>query len=201
MTGNKDIFEIGEFKYVNFTRLCEDSFLIENIRQWRNHPDVRKYMYNDDEISEEEHQIFISSLNKRNDVTYWFVHYKENPIGVVSLVKIDELNKQAELGYYLIPTILNSGLGLTFAFHNFLFAFKHLTFNLLFGAAHINNTNALLLDKYLGCIMGEYLTIKKNGGNRNFLTWTLKKEDFMKDSRKKNDIRLFVQFCRESNIR
>lgn len=196
----KKIFEIGEFKYINFTHLSRDSSLIENVRQWRNHPDIRKYMYNDDEISEEEHQIFISSLNKRKDVTYWFVHYKENPIGVVSLVKIDESNKQAELGYYLIPKILNSGLGLTFAFHNFLFSFKCLMFNILFGATHADNRNALLLDKYLGCIMGECLTIKKNGNSRNFLSWTLKKEDFMRDGLKKNDIRLFVRFCRESKI-
>ena len=197
----KEIFEIGKFKYINFTHLSKDQSLIENVRQWRNYPDVRKYMYNDDEISEEVHRIFISSLNKREDVMYWFVHYKENPIGVVSLVKIDESNKQAELGYYLIPQILNSGLGLAFAFHNFLFSFKYLMFNVLFGATHANNTNALLLDEYLGCVMGKCLTIKGKKGNvRNFLTWTLKREDFMRDSLKKNNIRLFVRFCRESKI-
>ena len=191
----KEKYRIGEFDYVNFTCLHGFPSLIEDIRQWRNHPDIRKYMYNDSVISEEEHLLFISSLSGRNDVLYWLVHYREKPIGVLSLVRRDKSNKQAELGYYLIPTILNSGFGLAFVFHNFLFSFKLLKFNLLFGAIHVDNTNALLLDKYMGCIMGKHLTIKNDGGNQDFLTWSLRGRDFLEKSTKANDAKLFIRFC------
>lgn len=191
----KEEFKIGDVDYINFTQLYEASSLIEDIRQWRNHPDIRKYMYNDGVISEEEHLMFISSLRGRNDVSYWLVRYKEKPIGVLSLVRVDESNKQAELGYYLIPTVLNSGLGLTFVFHNFLFVFNYLKFNILFGATHVDNTSALLLDKYMGCIMGERLVMKNNKGSQSFTTWTLRKEIFVKNLPRANDVRLFIRFC------
>ena len=43
----------------------------EMILKWRNHPDIRKWMYNQDEIKFEEHLNFIDSLKLRKDKLYF----------------------------------------------------------------------------------------------------------------------------------
>ena len=45
----------------------------EMILKWRNHPDIRKWMYNQDEIKFEEHLNFIDSLKLRKDKLYFLV--------------------------------------------------------------------------------------------------------------------------------
>ena len=48
----------------------------EMILEWRNHPDIRKWMYNQDEIKFEEHLNFIDSLKLRKDKLYFLVKKK-----------------------------------------------------------------------------------------------------------------------------
>ena len=43
----------------------------EMILKWRNHPEIRKWMYNQDEIKLEEHLSFIESLNTKEDKFYF----------------------------------------------------------------------------------------------------------------------------------
>ena len=49
----------------------------EMILKWRNHPDIRKWMYNQDEIKFEEHLNFIDSLKLRKDKLYFLVKKEE----------------------------------------------------------------------------------------------------------------------------
>ena len=50
--------EVGLYSYKNFVTLNKRQ--IDSVWEWRNHPDIRKYMYNSDIISYENHLRFFS---------------------------------------------------------------------------------------------------------------------------------------------
>ncbi|MGY4660174.1 UDP-4-amino-4,6-dideoxy-N-acetyl-beta-L-altrosamine N-acetyltransferase [Pseudomonas chlororaphis] len=81
------------------------------VRELRNQPDVRKYMYTSHEISEAEHRAWLDSLagNPRQSV---FVVLQEGiACGVVSLNAINALHKSADWAFYLDSGLQGKGLG------------------------------------------------------------------------------------------
>jgi UDP-4-amino-4,6-dideoxy-N-acetyl-beta-L-altrosamine N-acetyltransferase len=65
--------------------------------QWRNHPDVRKWMLNSTPIDEGSHLKFVNTLESRSQTDrYWIV----DNVGVVYLNKICKQKKSAYLGIY-----------------------------------------------------------------------------------------------------
>ena len=60
----------------------------EMILKWRNHPDIRKWMYNQDEIKLEEHLNFIDSLKLRKDKLYFLVKKEDEFIGVIDFTQL-----------------------------------------------------------------------------------------------------------------
>lgn len=87
----------------------------EMIRNWRNSNNIRKWMFTNHIISEEEHYNFMEKIiNTRNDF-YWLVKNKNDDyLGVISLNKIDHENKHAYVGAYANPKSKTIGIGLIF---------------------------------------------------------------------------------------
>lgn len=141
-------YHVGDYTFVNFVNLDDDT--IENIRVWRNHTDIRKVMYNTKEISKEEHLRFISSLLKTDTKFYWLVLKGGNPIGVMNVVDVDFGKSNGELGYYLLPQYLSSGIGLEFISTLIYFIFSELRLSSLFGRTELNNKDALRFNYHLG---------------------------------------------------
>lgn len=185
---------VNGYTYENFINLGEKQ--IEQILEWRNHVDIRRYMYNPNPIALQEHWRFIGSLSEREDVYYWLVYKNRRVVGVVNLTDIHVEDSTAELGYYIVPDLLNSGIGLDFAYSNFCFAFDIIGCDKLVGGIHSENRNALLLDKYLGCVMKGTKVLGADACFQEFLTWEITKEHFDNNSREKNDIRTFVAYLK-----
>ncbi len=141
-------YHVGDYTFVNFINL--DDVTIENIRVWRNHPDIRKVMYNTKEISKENHLKFISSLSETDTKFYWLVIKRGNPIGVMNVVDIDYERFSGQLGYYLLPQFLSSGIGLEFISTIIYFIFSELGLSSLFGRTELNNKDALRFNYHLG---------------------------------------------------
>ncbi len=81
------------------------------IRDWRNHYGVRKYLFNTNIITKEEHSNLLVSL-KNNNEHLCFIAYKNNiPVGVVNTIKIDAINKQCDIGIFLNTDYFFQGLG------------------------------------------------------------------------------------------
>ncbi|WP_415771400.1 UDP-4-amino-4,6-dideoxy-N-acetyl-beta-L-altrosamine N-acetyltransferase [Pseudomonas sp. LB3P38] len=81
------------------------------VRDLRNQPDVRQYMYTDHEISDAEHTAWLGSLpdNPRQSV---FVLMLDGAVrGVVSLNAISTLHKTADWAFYLDSELQGQGLG------------------------------------------------------------------------------------------
>ena len=80
----------------------------EMILKWRNHPDIRKWMYNQDEIKFEEHLNFIDSLKLRKDKLYFLVKKEDDFIGVIDFTQL--VNKESvHMGIYSNPNINGNG--------------------------------------------------------------------------------------------
>jgi UDP-4-amino-4,6-dideoxy-N-acetyl-beta-L-altrosamine N-acetyltransferase len=192
------IFEVGEYSYKNFIHLTTEEK--NNVLLWRNNAVIRRFMYNSDEITIENHYQFLDSLIDRDDCCYWLVFKKSIPMGVMYLTCIVKKESCAELGYYLIPDVFASGRGLDFVYTNFLFAFNYVLCTKMMGNVHFENRNALYINKYLGSkIIGNKI-ILINGHSITFTTWEISKEDFLENHSSKNQIRNFVQYCKNNQI-
>lgn len=157
------IYEKGGYRFINFVQLSqqESDMILEN----RNNLDIRKYMYNSNLISKEEHLNFITSLKDKNDRFYWLVYHNNVPIGVVNLTDIDSENKSGEVGYYLFVSCQGKGMGKSMleSFHSLLFDTMALNLTHMWVE---NNNNALYLDMKLGY---KESSLTKFIGNRQFI--------------------------------
>jgi len=91
----------------NFTDLSDANKLM--VLDWRNNENVRKWMYNSNPISEEEHFAFLNTLKTDKTKLYYLVVHKENYIGVIYFTDIDNTNKTAEFGIYSNPSLKGNG--------------------------------------------------------------------------------------------
>ena len=80
----------------------------EMILKWRNHPEIRKWMYNQDEITLDEHLTFIESLKSRKDKLYFLVKKEDEFIGVIDFTQLVE-KKSVHMGIYANPSIKGNG--------------------------------------------------------------------------------------------
>jgi len=117
------------------------------VREIRNDPDVRKWMYTDHVIELNEHLSWINKI-KTDQSQIIFVAMGEDscPLGVVNISKIDPINNKAEWGYYLTKEA-RGGLGtaLNYAIINFIF--DVLNIQKLNGAVLEGNDDSIKLHK------------------------------------------------------
>jgi UDP-4-amino-4,6-dideoxy-N-acetyl-beta-L-altrosamine N-acetyltransferase len=106
----KKNYYLEEGILINFNHLSDKER--ELVRKWRNHQEVRKWMYEDKIISPAEHADFIKQLAKDNRRFYWLVQnrVKEN-IGVIYMINADFKNRHAYLGIYSNPRKKTPGTG------------------------------------------------------------------------------------------
>lgn len=124
--------------------------MLETVRLWRNNPEIRKYMYNQDEISIEQHLNFIKGLSQNEEKCYWLVKKNNCPIGVVNIIEFNKSELTAQLGYYLSPEYIDSGIGIEFISTILSFLFDKIKLNRIFGRTDLNNKNALIINHHLG---------------------------------------------------
>lgn len=97
---------------MEFVRLVDaDPVVQARIRELRNQPNVRKFMYTDHEITLEEHANWIKSLqgNKRQQV---FAVVRDGiAVGLVSLNAINEQQKHADWAFYIDEALQGAGIG------------------------------------------------------------------------------------------
>ena len=104
------IYTQDSYEYVNFAHITDAE--CESILIWRNDDAIRKWMYNTSVIDLYSHKEFVASLKDREDRIYWLIRYCGEPIGVMNIIDIDYENNSAELGYYMRPDYMATGLGL-----------------------------------------------------------------------------------------
>lgn len=169
---NKD-YVIGSFRFRNFINLNSNEKLM--ILKERNHPDVKKWMFTNNDILEEDHICFINSLKNRNDAFYWLIERNGMAIGVLSIVKCDYDKGEGESGYYLFANYQKSGFGLELHYAYKKLFFNTFSFKRLLGHIQVGNDNSYYLTAFFGG--------KKNGiieiDNQKYYDMYTDKEQFL----------------------
>lgn len=145
------IYTYGKYSYVNFTRLSREELL--QVLEWRNHPDVRKYLNNPNPIHYIDHLNFCGKLAEVTDKYYWVVKKGNRSIGVLNIIDVNQEENTCESGFYLIPDLVGSGEGL-FAMCNYKsFLLSVLNFKAVYGHNFSENQSALMITMFFGAII------------------------------------------------
>lgn len=92
---------------------------IEMVRQWRNHPEVARYMLSQEIITVEQHTQWFEYLCQRSDQQVFVAYFKDEPIGVANCTALDASTlknaKHIEPGVYMAPDCSYRGTVLAFA--------------------------------------------------------------------------------------
>jgi UDP-4-amino-4,6-dideoxy-N-acetyl-beta-L-altrosamine N-acetyltransferase len=186
-------YKNGDYLYKNFIILSEDEK--QMILSWRNHENVRKWMYNSDIIPLQNHLKFMESLKERGDCYYWLVLKNNEPYGVVNIVDIDFNNNSGEIGLYRNPFIDDDGGGLDFFYNYFSFLFFTINVEIIYGGVQRVNKIAMLLNAFLGMEnMGE-----KVSNNVEYFALRLKKDN-IDNWDTKNDITKMLDYFGSSKF-
>jgi len=93
-------FRINGLNLVNFINLSAKE--VEEVRTLRNHPAVRKWMYDGSLINKRNHACFIRDLRESRSDYYWLAKNDSGRyIGVIYLKRLNRKNKNAFLGIYV----------------------------------------------------------------------------------------------------
>lgn len=136
-----------EFKNI----LDVDSELQNTVRDWRNSDDVKKYMFNEQNISTEEHRNWLKSLENSNKSITFVIFYENSPIGIVSLVNINNYHKTADWGFYIFSQEnRGKGIGTNVLYKLINYAFNEINIIKLNCEALETNSNVIQLYKKMG---------------------------------------------------
>ncbi|MEB9894624.1 UDP-4-amino-4,6-dideoxy-N-acetyl-beta-L-altrosamine N-acetyltransferase [Bacillus cereus] len=71
------------------------------ILHWRTSEEVTRYMFTDIENDLDKQYQWWSRVSSKPTERYWLVQLKKEPIGLVSLNQIDEMNRRCSWAYYI----------------------------------------------------------------------------------------------------
>lgn len=83
----------------------------EMVLSWRNDENIKRWMYNQDDISLENHLKYIDSLEGLKDKQYLTVKKDDSYIGVIDFTNIDFKNNVTDFGLYANPFEKVAGVG------------------------------------------------------------------------------------------
>lgn len=134
---------------IKFKDILEaDENLKEKIRQWRNKEDIRKFMINQEIISEDEHKKWLEKLKEDDRIKFWIVYFKELPIGIVNLQNIDHKNLTSEWGFHIgEQSYRGIGLSKKILYKLLQIFFNEMKFNILYTKVLSCNKTAINLYK------------------------------------------------------
>ncbi len=134
---------------VGLSRFVESD--IEMVRQWRNSPKISQQMLDKTYISETQQQAWYQRLREDESQQYFLAFFKDQAIGVVSLIKIDRLSGTAEPGMYIYnDDFINNIVPFCVAFALNDFAFEALQLTRLLGKIYLSNSASIRFHKASG---------------------------------------------------
>lgn len=121
---------------------------LEMVLRWRNHPEVRRYMYTTHEISPEEHAHWYRRAAVDPKKHLLIYEGNNEPLGFVNITEINE-DGIAEWGFYVSPDAAK-GTGKNLGNVALSYAFKTLRLHKLCGQALDSNERSIRFHEQLG---------------------------------------------------
>lgn len=79
---------------------------------WRNLPEIRRWMYTDHVISQEEHERWFTGALTDSSRRYWIIDLDGAPVGLANLADYAPAHRRAAWAYYLAdPSVRGKGIG------------------------------------------------------------------------------------------
>jgi UDP-4-amino-4,6-dideoxy-N-acetyl-beta-L-altrosamine N-acetyltransferase len=95
---------------IGFKRLGEAQ--LEQVRAWRNSPDVARFMYTDQEISPQQHRAWFERISRDPSASYWVIELEGHPVGLANVVDLDFAKSSASWAFYIAdPRTRGKGVG------------------------------------------------------------------------------------------
>ena len=148
--------------YENFSIRSIDQNDKDRILLWRNSEKVSCNMYNDHQISHQEHEAWFNHALVDKTASYLiFLHY-ERPIGFISFTNINELHGRCNWAFYLGETDVPRGAGSIMEFFALDYAFLNLKVRKLCAEVFSFNAGVIKLHEKFGFthegrLVGHYL--------------------------------------------
>lgn len=141
-------FNTEHFNFISYTLLTEE----QSYEVWkgRNHPDIRKWMSNQNVFSFADHTQYVELLRNSADRIYWAVLKDNVVIGSLSLNPYSLLNKEGEMGKFLFPAYMGCGLGLLMTKEFLQFMLSNKLVNRIYAKTKIDNVRNQNLNLKLG---------------------------------------------------
>lgn len=121
---------------------------LSTVLAWRNHVEVRRYMYTQHEISKTEHQAWFKRASQDDCKSLLIFELNEQPIGFVNFNK-SKVGAIADWGFYLAPDV-PKGSGRLLGRTALAYAFNELALHKVCGEALAFNERSLRLHLTLG---------------------------------------------------
>ena len=148
-------YQLDTISFINYIELKDEQ--LHQILNWRNHPDIRKWMYNAEPISMKDHIEFCSKLSQSTNKGYWLVQIDNQNIGTVNINPFDSTKNEAEWGFFLNPEFFKSDYSLTLFFYTVKLFLEEFNLNALSGFVKKTNASAIALNEFFGML--EYTPI------------------------------------------
>lgn len=122
---------------------------LDKVRSWRNHIEVRRYMYTQHIITREEHRAWFESAGSDGSRTLLIFEQSGQELGFLSLHVVDGPAKRATWGFYLAPSA-PPGTGRSLGSHGLQHAFGELQLHKVCGEALAYNARSIRFHERLG---------------------------------------------------
>ncbi len=177
--------EEQEILFIHFSKL--DKSLAREVLVWRNHPEVRRWMYNKDVISEEDHFEFLQKLPSQRHRYYWLVKEGNKDLGVIDLSNCKE--GESEWGFYLNPKYIGGGKAIRLFHHALHFFFQKIRLNKVYGYVACANTNSLLLNELFEMKLAALIPKRHKGVVHWYVKYELLREEYLASAVKLSAVR------------
>ncbi len=143
----------------------------ELIRNWRNNPQINKFMDYKKIISFEDQKLWFEKIQKQNS-NYFLIRKEDLPIGMIHIEKIDLEDCSAHVGLFIgDSTYQGTGIALSASLCLLEYAFETLNLHLVYAKVKNDNTQAIQYNQFLGFENHEKI-------NDEFSYWILTAERF-----------------------
>jgi UDP-4-amino-4,6-dideoxy-N-acetyl-beta-L-altrosamine N-acetyltransferase len=105
---------------------------LEQIRAWRNSPEVSQYMYTDALISKEQQIQWFQKIQQDASCRYWIIEYDNKDLGLASITTINKTLNSCYWAFYLgDSSVRGKGIGAKVEYSVLQYVFEELKLNKL----------------------------------------------------------------------
>ena len=154
---------------------------IELVREWRNLPEVAKYMYTDVQITKDEQEKWFNKISKDITNEYYIIEYDKIKIGVVSIYNMNKKNKSCSWAFYIAnPNVRGAGIGSKVEYTILNRVFDELNYNRLYCEVFTFNEKVIKMHEKFGFRREAYYRdyIYKNGSFNDVVGLALLKSEW-----------------------